>query len=79
MNNAHQKLERINTTLSRTSNKSSTMYNRIKAGVFPPPVSTGGQTVAWISAEVDQWIKAVIVGTSDEEMKALVTKMLESR
>lgn len=79
MNNSPQKLERIRTTLFRTGNKSSTMYNRIKAGIFPPPVSTGGQTVAWISEEVDQWIKAAIAGTSDDEMKTLVTQMVESR
>lgn len=32
------------------------IYNRIKAGTFPAPVSLGARAVGWISTEIDEWI-----------------------
>ena len=43
------------TGLSRTS-----IYNRIRAGTFPAPVSLGGKAVGWIEAEVNAWIASQI-------------------
>jgi prophage regulatory protein len=38
----------------------STLYDRIRAGTFPAPISLGGKAVGWIEAEVDAWLTARI-------------------
>lgn len=34
----------------------STIYDRIKAGTFPAPISLGAKSVGWIESEVDTWL-----------------------
>jgi prophage regulatory protein len=34
----------------------SAIYQKVKAGEFPAPVSLGARAVAWLSDEVDAWI-----------------------
>ncbi len=34
----------------------STIYERIKAGTFPAPISLGAKSVGWIESEVDEWL-----------------------
>lgn len=41
----------LKTGLSRAS-----IYSAIKAGTFPEPISIGVNRVAWLEAEIDQWI-----------------------
>lgn len=41
---------------SRTGLSRSTIYDRIRAGTFPAPVSLGAKAVGWIEAEVDAWL-----------------------
>lgn len=42
---------------ARTGLPRSTLYDRIRDGRFPRPVSLGGgRAVGWLSSEVDQWI-----------------------
>lgn len=41
----------LKTGLSRAS-----IYSSIKAGTFPEPISIGINRVAWLEAEIDQWI-----------------------
>lgn len=43
------------TGLSRTG-----IYDRVRRGEFPAPVSLGGSAVAWVQAEVNTWIQARI-------------------
>lgn len=38
----------------------STIYERIRAGTFPAPISLGAKAVGWIEAEVDAWIVAQV-------------------
>jgi len=33
----------------------SAIYERIKAGTFPPPVPLGGRAVAWPKSRIDNW------------------------
>jgi prophage regulatory protein len=35
----------------------STLYKRIAAGEFPPPVHLGGRAVAWREREVLDWVE----------------------
>ena len=43
---------------ARTGLSRSTIYDRIKAGTFPAPVSLGEKAVGWIESEVDAWLTA---------------------
>lgn len=47
-------VERL-TGLSRSG-----IYDRIRKGEFPAPVSLGAAAVAWVEAEVNAWIQARI-------------------
>lgn len=40
----------------KTGKSRASIYADIRAGVFPAPVSIGISSVAWLEAEVDQWI-----------------------
>lgn len=44
----------------RTGLSRSTIYDRIKAGTFPAPISLGEKAVGWIEAEIDAWLNAQI-------------------
>jgi prophage regulatory protein len=43
---------------ARTGLSRSTIYDRIKSGTFPAPVSLGAQAVGWIESEIDNWLMA---------------------
>lgn len=43
---------------ARTGLARSTLYDRIRAGTFPAPISLGAKAVGWVEAEVDAWIAA---------------------
>lgn len=46
---------------ARTGLSRSTLYDRIRAGAFPRPVSLGGgKAVGWVEAEITDWINAQI-------------------
>ena len=38
----------------------STIYERIKAGTFPEPISLGAKSVGWVESEVDAWLSSQI-------------------
>ena len=31
------------------------LWRDIRAGRFPPPIETGGNSIAWIRAEIEEW------------------------
>lgn len=41
---------------ARTGLSRSTIYERIRAGTFPAPVSLGAKAVGWIEGEIDTWL-----------------------
>lgn len=55
---APPRLLRLALVEERTSLKKSSIYDRIRSGTFPAPVSLGGQAVAWVEAQVNQWIES---------------------
>ncbi len=57
----------------------STIYRRIKLGLFPNPVDIGGDRVAWIASEIEALNKARIAGKTDDEIKALVAELEAAR
>ncbi len=57
----------------------STIYLRIAQGLWTKPVSLGARAVGWPSDEVEAINAARIAGKSDEEVRALVTKLEADR
>lgn len=41
---------------ARTGLSRSTIYQRIKDGAFPPPISLGPKAVGWLQSEIEDWI-----------------------
>ncbi|MGR8933527.1 MAG: helix-turn-helix transcriptional regulator [Gammaproteobacteria bacterium] len=57
----------------------STIYRRIKSGLFVKPVSIGGDRVAWNAHEVAAINAARIAGKSDDEIRHLVAELEATR
>jgi len=57
---AKERLLRRREVEARTGMACTTIYVRMKAGLFPRPVDIGGGRVAWRETEVDAWIQARI-------------------
>lgn len=62
-----------------TGDSRSTIYRKIKEGLFTKPVKIGGDRVAWPANEVEAINKARIAGKSDEEIKKLVIELEAAR
>jgi prophage regulatory protein len=62
-----------------TGDSRSTIYRKIKQGLFTKPVQIGGERVAWPANEIEAINKARIAGKSDDEIKALVIELEASR
>lgn len=48
---------------ARTGLARSTIYQHVRAGTFPAPISLGAKSVGWIEAEVNAWLEARIDGS----------------
>lgn len=59
VSSAHPKparLLRLPEVKTRCGLSRSTIYQRIKNGTFPPALSIGARSVAWIESDIDGWI-----------------------
>ena len=54
----------------KTGKSRAAIYADIRAGTFPEPVPIGAKSVAWLEAEIDQWIADRLV----ERSKAKTTR-----
>ncbi|WP_354015772.1 helix-turn-helix transcriptional regulator [Dyella japonica] len=54
------RLIRLTEVRSRTGLARSTIYAKVKLGLFPKPVKLGHLAVAWIEAEIEAWLEARI-------------------
>jgi prophage regulatory protein len=57
----------------------STLYLRIKQGLWTQPVNLGGRTVGWPAREVHALNAARIAGKSDSHIRGLVLSMEAAR
>jgi prophage regulatory protein len=48
---------RLKHVKARTGLSRSTIYQRIKDGVFPMQVSLGPRAVGWLEADIEAWIE----------------------
>lgn len=79
MSTANTILLRKPTVLSMTGFGTTTLYDRIKAGLFTRPIRIGARLSAWRASEVDEINRAIVAGKSDEEIRALVQLLENAR
>lgn len=77
MNTTH--LFRRSEVERRYGKKRSSLYRDIRGGVFPPPVGLGRNCSVWPSNEVEAIIQARIAGKTDDEIRALVARLVAAR
>ncbi|GAC28263.1 helix-turn-helix transcriptional regulator [Brumicola pallidula] len=65
--------------LALTNLSKSTMYNRIKEGLWPTPISLGSRAVGFVQFECETVLQAMIAGQSATEIKVLVKDLLTQR
>lgn len=51
------RLMKLPEVMEMTAMGRSTIYDRVAAGTFPEPLVLGPGSVAWIHAEVQEWIR----------------------
>lgn len=51
---------RLTEVRSRTGLARSTIYAKVKLGLFPKPVKLGPFVAVWIEAEIESWLEARI-------------------
>lgn len=76
---AFNKLVRRKYVLSITGWSKSTLYNRINSGEFPPSISIGSRAVGFVESEVDEVITAMIQGKSQQQLRDLVSSIINNR
>jgi prophage regulatory protein len=77
--NPTSKIIRKPDVIYMTGFSKSTLYNRIKSGIFPPPISLGARAVGFVQAECDSVLAAMIAGKSPSQIKALVEELITQR
>ena len=55
------------------------IYCRVKSGVFVPPVKVTPRSSRWLDHEVGAINAAVAAGASEADLRALVTKLIAAR
>ncbi|MBV1917043.1 MAG: AlpA family transcriptional regulator [Sphingomonadaceae bacterium] len=51
---------RLPAVMNRTGLPRSTVYEKVKRGAFPSPISLGSRSVGWLESDIDDWIEARI-------------------
>jgi prophage regulatory protein len=56
-----------------------TLFEQTRAGIFPPPISIGARAVGFIEHEIQVVLAARSIGKSNEEIRSIVTALIENR
>ena len=52
---------RLNEVIAKTGLSRSTIYAMAKQGKFPKPITLGARAVAWVEADIDDWLNKKIM------------------
>ena len=66
---------RLPAVKAESGSSRSTIYLRIKQGLWPKPVKLGPRSVGWPAGEIAAINVARIAGMADDEIRALVVKL----
>ncbi|WP_299022461.1 AlpA family transcriptional regulator [uncultured Photobacterium sp.] len=70
---------RLPEVLTKTGISRACLYKQIQHGLFPSQISLGYRSVGWLEREIDAVLKARVAGYTNEQIKALVSEMLDAR
>lgn len=73
------KINRLSEVLDKSGNRRSTLYSKIKKGLWPKPIRLGQRSVGWPDHEIGIVNAAYIAGKSIDEIRALVAQLEYSR
>lgn len=59
-----RRLLRTPTVEQITGLKRAEIYSRVKKGTFPTPVKLGRRSLAWVEADIQNWINNLVDGTA---------------
>ena len=62
-----------------TGDSRTTIYRKIKAGLFTKGVPIGGDRVAWPANDIDAINRARIAGKTDDQIRELVAELEAAR
>ena len=75
----HKLFFRAREAQDHTALARSTFYAYIAKGLLPPAIKVGDRASAWLVSEVVAVNKARILGKTNEEIKTLVSSLVEAR
>ena len=78
LGSAPPRLIRLPTVRSITGGGTTSVYEDEKLGLLPPRIKRGRSSF-WVESEVGHVIAARIAGASDDEVRALVTRLVTER
>jgi prophage regulatory protein len=64
---------------TKTGHGRSTIYQRVKLGLLPPPVRISDKSSAWPDDEIDAVNHALVAGQSTSEIRTLVATLVGNR
>lgn len=70
---------RLPAVMAESGSSRSTIYLRVKQGLWPKPVKLGPRAVGWPACEITAINGARIAGMTDDEIRALVIKLESAR
>ena len=73
------KLIKLPKVLDLRAKSKTSHYDDIKNGLMTPPIKVGTQAVAWPEREVIAINAARVAGKSDEEIRLIVSRLVEER
>lgn len=73
------KIERRKETTARAGHSNSTLHNKIKAGLWVPPVSLGERAVGFFKHETDELLAAYANNFDPDEIRTLVKQLVTER
>ena len=59
--------------------KETSAHSQVKVGTLPPPIRYGKQAKRFISSEIKAVVAARVAGASEDEIKALVKRLVAAR
>lgn len=77
--NAPVRFLRLPAVLERRACSRATLYRAIADGTFVAPIRRGRRTSVWVESEVTEVLGAEAAGVTDEELRALVARLVAGR
>lgn len=66
---------RLPEVIRRTGLSRSAIYLRVNKGTFPAPLKIGIRAIAWLQAEVDEWLAATVKAARPARRRAPVAAL----